>query len=1303
MTRSSRQTRPGRRRPRFALAPPLTAALALLVVVGAGRFPADAAERPRSRLVADRFVDRFVDDERITYMYGNVFIDRDTVTAACDTAVVYRDRERYDLFGSVRLTNLGSVLTCRRGIYLRLLGSGDFYGDVRVVEGEVVGTGREGEFRRGGRDLRLIGDALLVTPEYSVRADTIYRDRETLKGEAFGHVRIMEPGAANLVTGDHAIFLAETDVAEVDRNPVLTSREQSGGPLVSTAGRMRFFRGEDRVVMTDSVRIRQGLMHAVADTAVALGRQRLLLTGEPMVDQGATSVMRGESIEFFYREGVLQRIIILGEARMEDSAPDSLAGLFRGVPAVDVLEGDSISVEFEAGEIRRSVVVGNARSRYTPLDLEDEVATNDVSGDTIVLHFRESKVQRVDVRGNTRGTYRFARVGDMYDRRDRSRRLADLLADSVAARVDTAGAFPDSATLAVRDEERLARADSLARELGLDLPLPDGTRTGTPDSLLAAALDSLAAAGLDTSRSVLDFLGAAEDVEYSGHSLSFGMREKKIDIEGDGRLEYGTMTLTARRIKLDTDERELYAEGDPLVEDAETIAGDRMGYNFRHKTGAVDGGVTSFDDFYYVGDEINRFEDTTLKIRSGRMTSCDLEEPHYHFWADRMKMRMEDKVVAAPVVMHVGRVPIFALPFYYKSLKQGRQSGILFPNFDFGWSSREGRYIRDFGYYWATNEYMDLMFEADYNERQDLGWRVRHRYNKRYAFNGDVNYSRKIGLGPGDDTKEWRLVAKHSQPKLFDDYRFSASVELASQTLSSNDLGGSVRRDIVSGQQKTDASISRNWSWGSTSLNANRREFTNAEDDDPATDNTLYNMTLPALNLGFRDITLLPQRRGGGTGSFLGELGRNTYFKQSYRARVDERGGELVDTRRIDASGNWSLTVRPPRLGFLNISGGASASQAWSRTDSTGRFWIEDTDTTGHYEEIDSFVEKTTPSLNFNASANSTLYGLFPVNLGRLRTIRHTLRLSAGWTVRPALPGHQLHSSNFNFGIGNRFDVKYLSAGPDTARTEKKLDGLVDWDLSTSYNPRAEPDLRWSDINSRLAVRPGQARYLQLKVSNRIDARKLALKSTSFDYGLSFNGRLDVGDVAPPTESARNAAIERLGPTAAAAPPDTLLDPDAALLAEFDAEQGFERGMGEQESVYDRYDRRRMPQDTKDPTEGGRYIPFDVGTSMRFSYRNRTATSPATKTASANFNLSANLTRNWEFRYQASFDLVEDAVVRQQYSLNRDLHFWRLEFTRTISAVDSSFGFRLYLRAIPDLKFTRGRDSFGGAPGAGFF
>ena len=140
--------------------------------------------------------------------------------------------------------------------------------------------------------------------------------------------------------------------------------------------------------------------------------------------------MFGERIEFIYRDGHLHRVILTGNARMEDTSPDSLAHVYAGLPEMDVLEGDSISVELENEQIRRTVVVGSASSRYTPLDLSEEVATNDVAGDTIVIHFRDERVARVDVRGNMSGTYRFARVEAMREMLGRSRRLVDLLARS---------------------------------------------------------------------------------------------------------------------------------------------------------------------------------------------------------------------------------------------------------------------------------------------------------------------------------------------------------------------------------------------------------------------------------------------------------------------------------------------------------------------------------------------------------------------------------------------------------------------------------------------------------------------------------------------------------------------------------------------------------------------------------------------------------------------------------------------------------------------------------------------------------
>jgi hypothetical protein len=120
-------------------------------------------------------------------------------------------------------------------------------------------------------------------------------------------------------------------------------------------------------------------------------------------------------------------------------------------------------------------------------------------------------------------------------------------------------------------------------------------------------------------------------------------------------------------------------------------------------------------------------------------------------------------------------------------------------------------------------------------------------------------------------------------------------------------------------------------------------------------------------------------------------------------------------------------------------------------------------------------------------------------------------------------------------------------------------------------------------------------------------------------------------------------------------------------------------------------------QGARDLTEGGRYLPFQTSGSLSYSYLNATGD----RRASASVSLRANLSRYWEFNYQTSFDLVTGAALRQQYTLGRDLHCWRLEFNRTVSAVDSQFGFRVYLKAIPSLKFTRGREDYMGSLGDG--
>ncbi len=1243
---------------RSAATPP---ALALgLVLILAAVLPAPAREsrsdRPTTRTRADRYRDLVVDGEPVSQLFGNVFVDRDSLTAAGDTAFIYRDRNEVELRGRVRVTRRASVLTCRRARYDEDTMDADFSGDVRLEDSLMVGTAMRGELRERTDLLRLFGGARLVAPEYVVWADTIVQNERGGRGEAFGRVRIVDPAAKTVVTGEHASFDREGGAAVVDRSPVLTSREQGSEELRGSARVMDFDRDGD-VVMVDSVRIRQGKTLATADTAVIRESRRMILRGSPRLDDGEGGVFIGDEIEFEYGDGELRRIFLRGDARVIDDEPAALAAGYVGLPETDILEGDTITVDLEGGEPRRSFVVGNAHSIYVPGDADEEVAFNDVRGDTIVIVFDARRVDRVTVRGRMSGTYSYLRLADLPG----ARAAADTAAvDSLAA------AFADT-----------------------------------------AAVDAFAAAAPDTGAAPVDFLAHRQQVDYSGDAVLFAIGERQIEISGGGRLVYGSMELESDLIRLDMVRRDLYASRTPLLVDREQkMAGEAMAYNFEHKSGAVTQGVTTMDDFFYVGDEVKRFSDGELKICSGRMTSCDLARPHFHFWAKKMKIRPGDKVVAKPVVMKIGEVPVFALPFYFKSLKSGRRSGILFPSFNFGWSQRTGRYVRDWGYYWATNDYTDVTLRGDYNERRELTWLLSNRYAKRYSFNGNLSYSRRTTLGSGDKVREWQFRWNHQQETLFDYYKFRSDVNMSSRSISRSDLINDVGRDVISGTQTSTVYVSRSWQDFSASLNFKREEFVNQEDDDPLTNNRLSSQAFPQLSVNFKSRSLLPPLRRGREGNFLGALLRNTYLRHSYSYNSLRETRELTDATTHDAKGNASLNIEPPRFWIFKASAGVGGSHRWTRTTTDGRSYYETTEplpddpdslvTVGIYEEVRERAENTQTSLSINSSVGTTLYGIFTPHLGPLRGIRHTLGLGVSHTLSPAIAGKQVRRERFSFSLSNRFDVKYLAGGgPDSTREVKKLDGLLDWRLSTGYNPQAPDGQQWDDISSSVVLRPGRSQNLKLTLNNVIDARDLSVLSTRIVYGLSLSGEFDTGAEVAEAETEQNAALERLRS-----------DADSTQVVEEDLwadeyDEGEDPGR-DYEDEFAGFGYFSEGKEERDSTRGGRVIPWRMGSNLSYSRNHETGY----VTARADANLNLTLTRNWSASYRAGYDLDAGKITHQSWRLQRDLHCWRLEFSRTVSAVDSQFGFIISLKSIPAVRLTRGKEDLvrqAGALGGGIF
>ena len=78
-----------------------------------------------------------------------------------------------------------------------------------------------------------------------------------------------------------------------------------------------------------------------------------------------------------------------------------------------------------------------------------------------------------------------------------------------------------------------------------------------------------------------------------------------------------------------------------------------------------------------------------------------------------------EKVIAKPLWLHIHDMPIIGLPLAVFPNKGGkRQSGWIMPSFDS--YKRIGTGFRNFGYYWAPNNYMDEKVLINFFDKQGL-------------------------------------------------------------------------------------------------------------------------------------------------------------------------------------------------------------------------------------------------------------------------------------------------------------------------------------------------------------------------------------------------------------------------------------------------------------------------------------------------------------------------------------------------------------------------------------------------------
>lgn len=229
-------------------------------------------------------------------------------------------------------------------------------------------------------------------------------------------------------------------------------------------------------------------------------------------------------------------------------------------------------------------------------------------------------------------------------------------------------------------------------------------------------------------------------------------------------------------------------------------------------------------------------------------TSCEEEEPHYHFVAREIKLSPGGTLVARNVLLYFADVGVLWLPFIAQSTEQGRRSGLLPIRFSVNdivrTSGNYARRLSNVGFYWAVNDYFDAQVGMDWWSGNYTALTGGMRFNwLRQFMDSNLNFRQFWRAEGGSELAfnanyNWE-ISERSKLRLSGRYASSTAF---------------VRRNSFDPREVTqsidsDGGLNRRFDWGTLSLSGNRRQF--LSDD-------RVEMTLPTANLSLSTITLLP-------------------------------------------------------------------------------------------------------------------------------------------------------------------------------------------------------------------------------------------------------------------------------------------------------------------------------------------------------------------------------------------------------------------------------------------------------------
>ena len=875
----------------------------------------------------------------------------------------------------------------------------------------------------------------------------------------------------------------------------------------------------------------------------------------------------------------------------------------------------------------------------------------------------------------------------------------------------------------------------------LTLPaLPDslGIDSLGVDSLLT---DSLAADSLatDSVAPKKKKAGLTSVVDYKANDSIVFTHGNEVYMYGQGVVQFDGMELNADQIEMNMDSSLVYAVGRPdsvgdivgrpvFKDKSGEYESETMHYNFKTKKGYITNIVTQQGEGYLTGGKTKKMENDEFYMKDGKYTTCDNHEhPHFYLQLTQAKVRPKKNIVTGPAYMVLADVPLpLAIPFGFFPFTEKYSSGIIMPTF--GDELARGYYLRDGGYYFAINDYVDLALTGEIYTKGSWGVNAKSAYIKRYKYSGNVDLSfittitGDKGLPDYTKMKNFKVAWTHTQDtKNNPNMSLSASVNYTTSGYTRNDLNSyynansfteNTKSSTVNMTYRIPNSV---WSFSATANVTQRTQ-----------DSTL-NVSFPNLTISMGQIYPFKRKTVVGNERWYEkiQMSYSGRFQNSILTKQDQiLKSNLIKDWRNGMYHNIPISATFNVLKYLNLTASFNFTdrmysnkvmQDWDTQqarvvrDTVYGFYnvynyygslSADTKLYGFYTPWKIFGDKVqairhifTPTVSFSAAPDFSAprYGFWDsysyVNeYGETVTTKYSPFSNGVYgTVSQGRQG------TVSFAVSNNLEMKVKSDRDSTG--VRKISLIENLSANMSYNMAAD-SMKWSNLNTSILIKLTKNFNLQMsavwdtytyqldRYGNPVRVNKprwtvgkgigrLSSTGTSFSY--TFNN--DTFKKKDKDSDSKNTQQQRQQPNALPTDPNSG-DEEEEAPGDSDVQFGPDGY-----SIWE--------------------IPWSLSINYSVNYGYGTFNKKKMEyngrfTQNLSLSGNINLTKNWSFNFSASYDFEAKKIAYMNCNITRDLHCWSMSASFVPVGPYKSYNFHISVKSslLQDLKYDKRGNSY---------